>query len=312
MTKSDEATLSEQASASPSSSKGAITSSGPVNSNIPANWWFKPLPDSAIKGVRIGTALTAAIYFADAWQDVDFWFGPQSPHASQTLANFLQLSGLNEAVSGYASPLFWTESVWIFRGTLLLGFVLATAMALGLGGRFVRFSLWLVFLAYANRLLWLSGLAETSLSLSLAALTFAPSRPSDGPRGSAWTGFSLRLVAAQTTVLIGGTWLAMLSQTVWWDGTGAIALAAPTSNRTFDLIGLLTSPIWHELISLALVSIPPVGLLLSWRPQPTFRIDWPIISLWTWCGLVALLGSYWIHSVVLAIGVMAIAHARRT
>ncbi|MEM1227611.1 MAG: hypothetical protein AAGJ40_18075 [Planctomycetota bacterium] len=281
-----------------------------------ARWWCTPLPAHAVRPIRFALAVITAAYFADGMVDAGDWFGVGQTHSSSQIAEFLSLAGIGEAVSASISPLFLTESTGVYQVYLGLSIALALGMAVGVGGRYVKVAVWLAVVFWSNRLLWLSGLAETSLSLSLASIAIAAETRPDGGRSSSNSGrstsngLSVRLLAVQASLLIGLTWLGMAAGDVWWDGTGAIALNAPTTNRTIDWTDWLMVTTVHDVVTAVLMVLPPLGLALAWLAASHRSAYAGLGMLWIWAALLALFGSVWIHAAILATGSLAIVLTR--
>lgn len=281
-------------------------------------WWVSPLRISTIGLIRFALGLVTVFYFSDALTDVSFWFGVEGVHSSQNVAEFLQRSGLQDAAAASISPLFLTDSLWVYQTYCLLGIAIATAMMLGRGGQWICVAAWLSVVLWSNRLLWLAGLTETILSLSLFATCFAPTWKvplwnrrnliaGEADALSPATGFSIRLLAVQATLIGLATWLSMLAGEVWWNGTGAVALAAPESARSLGLVDSLRSPWIHEILTLAIVVTLPLGLSLAWRSGPDHSVRrYGVAILNGWAVLIAVLGSHWIYSGTLVCAFTAI------
>ncbi|WP_404305688.1 hypothetical protein [Neorhodopirellula lusitana] len=295
-------------------------------------WWLSPMERSAIAPVRGLLGLMAALYFIDALTDVSFWFGVDGVHSSRNVAEFLQISGLGDAASVSISPLFLTDAIWVYQVYCFVAIVLSVMLMAGRGGWSVGVAVWLAVVFWANRLMWLAGLTETLLSLTLFATCFAPawkwtltkanaSGPVSAEPGAAETmaassvatGLAIRLAAVQTSLIVVATWLSMLAGTVWWNGTGSIALAAPESVRTLALVDRMQNPLVYETITLWIFLAAPVGLWLSWgrgHVGKTRRIG--VALLMAWAMTLAVLGSHWIYGGVLVSGFLAIAMGVRS
>ena len=268
--------------------------------------------------------MLAAVYFFDAWTDVGDWFATGQPHSASLIGSFLTLSGLSDSVIASVSPLYWSESEVVYRGYLCFGIGLSAIVGMGRGGRVAKIALWLTVVFWANRLLWLSGLAETSLSLALASLAIAPESDetesdetesgepgesdaiSDMATNPSLNGFAARLMAVHATLWMIATWLGMISAEAWWSGTGVVALNAPTSNRTIDWTPCWNATWIHDGLTHVMILLPPLALLLVWLAKSHRWRQAGLIGFVLWTLLLATLGSVWIHAGVLAVGVIAI------
>ncbi len=274
-------------------------------------FWFSPASIAWSAMIRGILCLATAVYFLGAWSDAAFWYAGGGPFSPARVATFLQTSGLEDAAKWIVSPLFLAKSAWLYHLYLVLGVLVALMVAVGRGGRFAAWALWLLLIGWANRAIILSGLTETLLSLGLFASAMAPPGPisavlskQDRTRSDWLAGFSQRLIATQVTIVLIATFTTMLAGRVWFNGLGAYALAAPARDRTIDWTNsVLVNGIVHESLTHLIVLAIPVGLLMAWLGK-THRIGQLILVLW--CLAVALLGSLWLYGLTIATMVMAI------
>ena len=305
--------------------KGAVKTSNAADDIDHGMWdafWFSSRDVAQVVLIRGLLSLIALVYFASAWSDASFWYVNGGPLSAARVSEFLRTGGLEGAGRWIISPLFWTESPWVYQMYLVVGIAASLTVFCGRGGRVASFLLWFLLVGWANRTMLLSGLAETLLSLGLFAAAIAPSgRAWDffatkqveasanirGPLVRHWTaGFAERLIATQITVIGLATWVTMLGGRVWFNGLGAYALAAPVQDRT---INWTTSTSWlvstpmHEVLTHLMVFALPLGLLLAWLPR-TSHIGKLVLS--CWCLAVALLGSHWLYAMTFAVMVFSI------
>lgn len=265
-------------------------------------FWFTPEPVARIAAVRSLLAVITAGYLISWWPDLATWYGEDGIQSSARIHSFLIASGLESAAEWYISPLFLTESLLVIRVYLIIGVALAGLVAAGRGGRPAAWALWLVMVGWANRAMFLSGLEETLLSLSLFAAAIAA--PGSGwhrgelAKETDWSnGFARQLLSVQTTLFAVATTAAMLAGTVWWNGLGAYALAAPVQDRLMDWTNSpLAIPLTHDVLTHALVFALPIGIVLSWRRGCSLAGH---LLIGFWCLAVALLGSHWLYAATL-------------
>ena len=282
-------------------------------------FWFIPIPADTIAFVRGVICLITFCYLVSCWSDLEFWYGDDGPFTPDRIATFLETGGVEESAAWILSPLFLTDSVTVYRVTLLLGMALAWIVALGGGGRVACVMLWLVLVSWANRAMILSGLTETLLSLGLFAAAIAPPRVAwiptsrrDAAPETDWTArFAERLMAVQITLVGAATMITMLAGRVWFNGIGAYALAAPVQDRSIDWTvegSLFVNGFVHESLTHALVLALPIGLAMAWIPASS-RVGKAVLVLW--CAAVALLGSHWLYASIFAAMVLAIRPDRK-
>ncbi|MFK8110906.1 MAG: hypothetical protein AB8B91_01815 [Rubripirellula sp.] len=268
------------------------------------SFWFSETDCQRISFVRMLLCVIAIGYFVSSWSDLEFWYTADGPLAASRVARFVNTADVEDAASWIVSPLFLTSSPLIYRIYLIAGVLVACCVAIGRGGRIASWALWLLFVGWANRAMFASGLTESLLSLGLFASAIAPSKPrSSNPTD--WTAnFSERLVAVQVTVIGLATLVTMLGGRVWFNGLGSFALAAPVEDRTIDWTNsILINTIVHETLTHFLLLAIPVGLVLSWTERGN-RVGQVILV--SWCLFVALLGSHWLYAATFATMVLAI------
>jgi len=202
-------------------------------------FWFLPESVASSSLTRRLLCGITVIYFMGAWSDAGFWYTARGPFSAIRMSTFLRSSGLEDAAAWMISPLFLASSPWLYQLYLATGIAVAFLVALGRGGRFAPWALWLLLVGWANRSMMLSGLTETVLSLALFASAIAPPArvfrgSSDSHRGEKnWlAGFSRKLMATQITIVLIATFATMLAGRIWFNGLGAYALAAPAMDRT--------------------------------------------------------------------------------
>lgn len=273
-------------------------------------FWF--CPESPARPARIRGALCVltALYFISAWPDISFWYAADGPFSSTHTSGFLRDAGMENDVRWTLSPLFLTERTWVYQGYLVVGIGCAIVVAVGRGGRTAQFLLWAMLVGWANRAMILSGLTETLLSLGLMAVAIAPPGKAWGDpeqQKPHWTArLAMRLLATQITLVAAVTFATMLGGRVWFNGTGAFALAAPWQDRTF---GPLVRDLFvnhqsiYQILTHLMVLALPTSLVLAWLPG-TSRIGKAILI--AWCAVVALVGSHWLYAAIFAVMVTAI------
>ena len=273
----------------------------------PGRWdrfWFTPDSIAQVALLRGLLCVITAIYFISCWGDVGFWYADGGPLSPERVASFLQTSGLSAPARWIVSPLFLTSSLIAYRAYLIVGICLCVVAIAGRGGRTVAWLLWIFLVGWANRAMLLSSLTESALSLGLFAAAIAPPGPIIPRKHSQdrnhWTaGLSIRLMAAQATLLAGATFVTMLGGRVWFNGMGAYALAAPTQNRTIDWtrFAAFRNPLVYESITHMLMLMLPMGILLAWLPK-TNRMGKAILV--AWCVAIGGLGSHWLYAATMA------------
>src|SRR6056297_1258387 len=216
---------------------------GPLADAPPSAWdrfWFSPGSLRRVGQIRSGLAILTLLYFASYWSDIGFWFADGGVADREIFARLISETDSASTARWRLSPLFWTGSSQVMRGYLVVGMLLAAVVAAGRGGRIAAALLWIVFVGLANRASFLAGLAELPLAFGLAYCAFAPP-PRSRRRATDWTaGLALRLLQTHTTLWLVTVLLTQLAGSAWWNGDAALALAAPSEARLFDLGGLLS------------------------------------------------------------------------
>lgn len=284
-----------------------------TSQDTPGRWdrfWFAPDSIHQVSLLRGLLCVITALYFVSCWSDAAFWYSDGGPLSPERVATFLQTSGLGAAARWIVSPLFLTSSLSVYRIYLIIGIAMCVLVAAGKGGRIPAWILWLLLIGWANRAMLLSSLTESALSLGLFAAAIAPPAPIL-PRSHAedrrhWSaGFSIRLMAAQATLITGATFLTMLGGRAWFNGLGAFALAAPAEDRTIDWtrFAWFRNPLVYESLTHLLMLTLALGLLLAWLPGTT-RVG--KVLLVGWCVVIGLLTSHWLYAAALSTMCLAI------
>lgn len=259
------------------------------------SFWFCDAPGGAsLFAIRAGLSLIACWYFASHSADAGTWFSGTGLLATERLGDFLDSGDLTDEAKWRISPLYLTSSTVVVRIYLTLGILLAIAAMTIRTSRAPAILLWLWCLWLANRSLLIAGPEELALVFGLAYLTIP--RPNDATH---WTHvLARRLLQVHLTLLLAATGLTMLSSEIWWDGTGAVSIAAPIGRRSIDLTDLLASPWIHEPLTHAVVIVPIAAAIMIWC-QPTRKIAY--FSLMLWCVALALLSSQWMYLATMAV-----------
>lgn len=191
-------------------------------------YWFAPQSPACMTVPRIAICLVSAMWFASFWSSAAAWVSDdgllQRPLAAQML-----IADQTPAWQVW-SPLWLVQSAAWIQTWLAVGVVLSLLGASGLGGRLTLTFLCLWTIAWANRLVALSGLVEPMLIASLGYLIVDPGVPLTAHRRSAdssWsTGLALRLLQTHWWLLVAAGLLSQLGGLVWWRGEAVWWLAA--------------------------------------------------------------------------------------
>jgi len=257
-------------------------------------WFGDPLAGRALALIKLGMALIAFWYFVSHWGDVTFWFSGEGLLASEKLGDFLDDADLADSVQWRLSPLYWVDSPLWLRGYLLLG--MATALLSGWlpQSRAIAIAVWLMVVWLANRSLMISGLEELTLCWGLGYLAIGLG--GDQPH---WSGaLARRLIQVHVTLLILVTGVTMLSSLAWWDGTGVMAIVAPSDIRRIDWSETL-KPSWiHEGLTHAIVVGAILFPVLLWNRR-TQSIGLCLTT--AWCLVLGLLSSQWMYFASIAV-----------
>lgn len=258
-------------------------------------FWFRSESEAgSLRVVRVGLSLVAAWYFASHWNDVGLWFSSDGVLATDRLGRFLEAGDAVEITKWRLSPVYLIDSLTALRGYLVVGILLAIASAVLHTTRMASVLLWLWCVWLANRSLLIAGPEEIVLVFGLAYLAIAS--PVDPFHWT--TALARRLIQVHTTLLIGVTGLAMLSSSIWWDGAGSIAVAAPIGRRLLDLTEVLSSRWLQEPLTHALAFTAILAPIAIWI-RPCRR--GALIGLLVWTFVVALLSSQWMYLLTVAI-----------
>lgn len=268
----------------------SVTSKRPTNSESLSGWdwfWFAPAPVARVAKIRSALAVIAFLYFASHWTHIGFWFADDGVLSREIFARVVAATESASEARWRFSPLFLTGSVGLMRAYLGIGMALALVVAVGRGGRWTAVGLWIVFLGLANRATAIAGLVELPLAFGLAYTAIAPNT-GWGTHARDWTaGFAMRLLQTHTSFWLLAVLLSQIAGLAWWNGTAAFGLAAPISERLFDLAGLLDNPIIGGGVTHLLVLLPIVGLPLAWIPASNKYGVAILIGWWVLLGLLS-------------------------
>lgn len=250
-------------------------------------FWFSPAPVAAVSRIRSALAVIAFLYFASYWTHIAFWFADDGVLARDVFARIVTATESTSESRWRFSPLFLTDSVFLLRTYLLIGMALSLAVAIGRGGRWTAVGLWILFLGLANRATAIAGLVELPLAFGLGYTAIAPNVGSWN-RSHDWTaGLSMRLLQTHTSLWLLTVLLTQLAGVAWWNGTATFGLAAPTSERLFDLTSLLERATIGGSLTHLLVLLPLIGLPLTWICASNKYGVWMLVGWWILLGLLS-------------------------
>ncbi len=246
-------------------------------------WSLRKLIGLGLRSIFVGCL--AAWFFCSHFQDAAFWFGPNGILAPQQVAGFLEDADLGGAVAWQWSPLYLTENVFLLRAFLTIAAglsILSVALTVystrkperirsgvASGEKWLWLCIWLAVVWLANRSLLISGTEEVALSAATGYLTLA--------KWSAVRTVAARLLQIHACLLMGMGGLQMLASEEWWDGTGSVAVAAPTGRRFLDLAEAISEPAVHEPLTHLLVLIALSAPILVWTRRFRAAAMWTAI-----------------------------------
>lgn len=231
-------------------------------------FWFAPRPRAVMTLPRVAICLVAAIWFASFWSSASAWLTADGLLA-QPLSERMLAADQIAAWQAW-SPLWFTQSASLLYGWLAAGVVLCIAAASGLGGRLTLAVLLLWVIAWANRLVALSGLVEPTLVACLGYLIIEPGLPlwaNARKTTSTWTaGVALRLLQTHWWLLVAAGLLSQLGGLVWWRGEGVWWLAAADRSNLFTVEQLRGHPMWINFLSHTVIVVQILALWLLTVP----------------------------------------------
>ena len=267
-------------------------------------FWFKPQPAGQLLLARIGVCIACLLWLVSWWMELSFWFGESGVLSSEVAAQFAAYEGLSRWQLW--SPLWWTDSLWLFQAWVGVGFVLTALVAAGIGGRFAVLALVLCVIGLAHRMSWLIGPVEPALVAFLGYLAVQPGpsiRESEArEQGCPWAGATLRLLQTHTWLLIAAGVIMQLASVRWWRGDAIWWLASAGRSNLLTLEHLvdrayLVNALTHGMIVLQFVTL----WLLLIRSTRWIGIGLGVV----WCLALAFLADYAIYGTVLLGGLLA-------
>ncbi|MCA9156814.1 MAG: hypothetical protein KDA72_00725 [Planctomycetales bacterium] len=236
-----------------------------------ARWnlfWFDPRPRAALTLPRVAICLVAALWFVSFWSSAPAWLAADGLLAQPLSKRMLATDQIAEWQVW--SPLWFIQSPSLLYGWLAAGVVLCLVAASGLGGRLSLAALLLWVIAWANRVVVLSGLVEPTLVACLGYLVVEPGLPlwNRSPSASAkWTaGVARRLLQTHCWLLIAAGLLSQLGGLVWWRGEGVWWLAAAGRSNLFSIEQLRGHPLVVNSLSHTVIAVQILALWLLTLP----------------------------------------------
>ena len=231
-------------------------------------FWFTPRPEAYLSVPRVAICLVSAVWFASFWGSAAAWFSADGLLQSQLSAQIL-VADQTPAWQVW-SPLWLTQSAGWMRTWLAIGVVLSLLAATGLGGRLTLTVLCIWAIAWANRLVALTGLVEPTLIACLGYLIIAPGVPlhcHSRSADSTWsTGLALRLLQTHWWLLVAAGLLSQLGSLVWWRGEAVWWLAAAGRSNWFSSELLRGQASWINALTHAVIVVQILALWLLTVP----------------------------------------------
>lgn len=239
--------------------------------NVLDGWnqfWFTARPQACLTVPRVAICLVSAVWFASFWSSAPAWLAADGLLETTLSAQML----VADQIPGWQvwSPLWLVESAGWIRTWLAVGVVLSLLAASGFGGRLTLTILCLWAIAWANRLVAISGLVEPTLIACLGYLIVDPGIPltSRSPAApSKWTaGLALRLLQTHWWLLVAAGLLSQLGGLVWWRGEAVWWLAAAGRSNWFSIELLRGQASWINALTHAVIVVQILALWLLTVP----------------------------------------------
>ncbi len=240
-------------------------------------FWFSPQPIGRMTLPRVLICAVTACWFASFWTAASVWLAADGVLSTELSARLLE----SDSISRWQqwSPLWWTESAGLLRAWLMVGIALSLLCALRVGGRWTQLWLWLWAIAWAHRIVVLSGILEPALMSALGYLIIQPGAPLRGWRRSQaadvpatatnargefiehWTAaVALRLLQTHWWLLVATGLLSQLAGLIWWRGEGMWWLAAAERSNLVGLELLRNRPLLVNTLSHAMIVVQLLAL----------------------------------------------------
>lgn len=231
-------------------------------------FWFAPRPEACLSLPRVAICLISAIWFASFWNTAAAWFSADgllpTPLATQMLA-----------VDRTPAWQVWS-SLWLVQSSvglriwLAVGVGLSLLAASGVGGRLTLAVLCLWAIAWANRLVALSGLVEPTLIACLAYLIVDPgvalASHSQATRSTWSANLALRLLQTHWWLLVAAGLLTQLGGLVWWRGEAVWWLAAAGRSNWLSVELLRGQASWINALTHVVIIVQMLALWLLCVP----------------------------------------------
>ncbi len=270
-------------------------------------FWFEPTSQTVVQRLRISLGIFVAVWFASFLPSVSTWFdanGILNTAQSSSLLGFAEVSrSLNW------SPLWLTDSVWVYQTWLVVGIAMALVVAWGRGGRLAVAALLILAIAWSHRIFWLTGPVEPAMMAMLMYLLVQTGCRlgvhDDSLRSS--NQLTTRLIQVHTWILLAAGGLSSLASLSWWRGEGAWWLVATGRSALFTMTFFEGRP-W--LVNFASHSLIGMYALTLWLlTKPTLR-PLGFATSAVLCLMIGLLGDQLLYAILIAIGISAFASKR--
>lgn len=232
-------------------------------------FWFSPRPRACMRLPRIAICLVSAVWFASFWNTAPAWFSADGLLPTPLSARMLAAD--QTPAWQVWSPLWPVQSaIWI-QTWLASGVLLSFFAAIGWGGRLTLTILCVWAIAWANRLVALSGLVEPSLIACLGYLIVDPgprlmSRSQQATQSTWSAGLALRLLQTHWWLLVAAGLLSQLGGLVWWRGEAVWWLAAAGRSNWLSVELLRGQASWINALTHAVIVVQMLALWLLTIP----------------------------------------------
>lgn len=231
-------------------------------------FWFSPRPRAHLKLPRIAICLVSAVWFVSFWSSAPAWFSADG--LLQTPLSARMLAADQTPAWQVWSPLWLVQSgAWI-QTWLAVGVLLSLLAACGWGGRLTMTLLCLWAIAWANRLVALSGLVEPTLVACLGYLIVDPGPPlmsrSQATQSKWSAGLALRLLQTHWWLLVAAGLLSQLGGLVWWRGEAVWWLAAAGRSNWLSVELLRGQASWINALTHGVIMVQILALWLLTVP----------------------------------------------
>lgn len=239
-------------------------------------FWFRPVPPTAVSLYRIGLGLIAVCNGLLYFPNFEYWFGAQG---------ILPMQAVTNALGGprFGLFLFWQPDDNTLYVLLFLYILFGFTLTIGLCTRFSTACLWILAISFKDRNPFFWHSVDFMLILMLQLLFFVPAgarfsvdsalnrRFKKGEPVVQYVPWAQRLMQVQEAAVYFAAFWGKVYGRSWWHGT-AVYYATHGGFMKFGLPGLLDNQLGYHFLSWGTLAIEFSLWALVWFKPFRYRV----------------------------------------